>query len=180
VSERAVVRPALPADAARLAQIHVMSWRETYEGLMPTEFLTRMTDDSMRARREQNWAYTLQEGLDCSQVAEVGGVLMGFASGGAVRPHTVLPGDYGAELFSLYTLREAQGQGLGRLLVAALARELHGRGFQGLALWVLASNRARQFYAHLGARELGQKTEIIPGGELLEVAMGWRQLQSLF
>jgi GNAT superfamily N-acetyltransferase len=176
----ALIRSAVPADAAQLAEIHVTSWRETYQGLMPEGFLTRMTDDAMRARREQNWVYTLQEGLDCTRVAEIGGVVMGFASAGVVRPHTVIPGDYDAELYTLYVLREAQGQGLGRLLVATLARELLGRGFQGLALWVLAPNPTRQFYAHLGARELGQKTEAIPGGELTEVAMGWPKIGSLF
>lgn len=175
-----LIRPALPPDAARLAEVHVTSWRETYAGLMPPGFLARMTDDAMRVRREQQWAYTLQEGPDRVQVAELGGALVGFASGGAVRPHSVLAGDYDAELFTLYLLREAQGRGLGRLLVAALARELHGRGYQGLALWVLASNGARQFYARLGGRELGQKTEAMPGGELTEVAVGWPRIQSLF
>ena len=179
-SVSAFIRPATPSDAARLAYIHVTSWRETYTGLMPPEVLERMTSEAMRQRREQGWLHTLSQETDCVQVAELDGQVIGFASGGAVRPHAVIAGDYDAELYTLYALREAQGRGLGRSLFAAVARELHGRGFAGLALWVLAANPPRQFYVHLGGRELGQKTEAIPGGELVEVALGWRDLTRLF
>ncbi len=186
------IRPARPTDAARLAHIHVTSWRETYTGLMPPGVLERMTSEAMQLRREQGWLHTLSQETDCVQVAELSGQapdggpfcsrsgqVVGFASGGALRPHTVIPGDYDAELYTLYALREAQGRGLGRLLFAAVARELHGRGFVGLALWVLAANPTRQFYAHLGGRELGHRTEAVPGGELSEVALGWRDLTRL-
>ena len=147
---------------------------------MLPEFLERMTDAQMQQRREQGWLHTLSQETDCVQVAALNGQVVGFASGGALRPHTVIPGDYDAELYTLYALREAQGRGLGRLLFAAVARELHGRGFVGLALWVLAANPTRQFYVHLGGRELGHKTEAVPGGELIEVALGWRDLTRLF
>ena len=176
----AFIRPARPPDAAWLALIHVTSWRETYTGLMPPGVLERMTGEAMRLRREQGWQHTLSHEADCVQVAELDGQVVGFASGGALRPHTVIPGDYAAELYTLYALREVQGRGMGRLLFAAVARELHGRGFVGLALWVLAANPTRQFYVHLGGRELGQKVEAVPGGELAEVALGWPQIQSLF
>ncbi len=180
MSESALIRPARPTDAARLAHIHVTSWRETYSGLMPPEVLERMTSEAMRQRREQGWLHTLWQETDCVQVAELNGQVVGFASGGALRPHTVIPGDYAAELYTLYALKEVQGRGLGRSLFGAAARELHGRGFVGLALWVLATNPTRQFYAHLGGRELGQKVEAVPGGELVEVALGWRDLTRLF
>ena len=180
MSESGFIRPAAPSDAARLAHIHVTSWRETYAGLMPPDVLERMTSDAMRQRREQGWLHTLSQEADCVRGAELDGQVIGFASGGAVRPHTVIPGDYDAELYTLYALKEAQGRGLGRLLFGAVARELHGRGFAGLALWVLAANPTRQFYIHLGGRELGHKTEDVPGGELLEVALGWRDLTRLF
>ena len=187
------IRPAWPTDAARLAHIHVTSWRETYSGLMPPEVLERMTGEAMRQRCEQGWLHTLSQETDCVQVAEMGGQapaggpfcsrngqVVGFASGGVLRPHTVIPGDYDAELYTLYTLKAAQGRGLGRLLFAAVARELHGRGCVGLVLWVLAANPIRQFYIYLGGRELGQKVEAVPGGELIEVALGWRDLTRLF
>ena len=147
---------------------------------MPPEVLERMTDAQMQQRREQGWLHTLSQETDCVQVAELNAQVVGFASGGALRPHTVIPGDYDAELYTLYTLQEAQGRGLGRLLFAAVARDLHGRGYVGLALWVLAANPTRQFYTHLGGRELGQKVEAVPGGELTEVALGWRDLTRLF
>ncbi len=174
-----IVRPAVPADAERLAHIHVTNWRETYAGLMPEAFLDAMTGEARQVRREQEWIYTVLEGRDVVQVAQLNGAVVAFASAGAVRPHTVIPGDYDAELYTLYALRAAQRHGLGRALLNGVAAELKCRGFSGLALWVLAVNPAREFYAHLGAWELGRKTEAIPGGELTEAAMGWRNLELL-
>ncbi len=169
----------MPADAERLAHIHVTSWRETYSGLMPDSFLDRMTDAAMRDRRAQNWAYTLEQGGDVVQVAELDGEVVAFASAGVTRPHAVLPGDYDAELYTLYALHDAQGHGLGRDLLRGVAAELDSQGLTGLALWVLTVNPARGFYAHLGAKVLGHKTEEIPGGTLTETAMGWSDLGSL-
>ncbi|MEF2277146.1 hypothetical protein V3W47_02470 [Deinococcus sp. YIM 134068] len=53
-----------------------------------------------------------------------------------------------------------------------MVRELEERGFRSLALWVLDVNPTRAYYAHLGGREDGEKTEPLPGGgELREVRM---------
>lgn len=173
------LRAAVPDDAAQMADVHIQSWRETYAGLMPPGFLARMTDDRMRELREANWRRTIHDGDEEVYVAVRGGQVVAFASGGALRPHMVIPGDYAAEVYTLYALKEVQGQGLGRRLLSEVARGLHGRGYRGMALWVLASNPTRQFYNHLGGVELGQKTEETRFGPLVEVALGWRHLESL-
>ena len=179
------IRPATPADAARLAAVHVRSWRETYAGLMPDTFLDAMTGEDRRARRERTWADTPERGPDVVQLAELGGQVVAFASAGAVRPHTAIPGgyhfpqDYDAELYTLYALREAHGHGLGRALLRAVWAALQERGFSGVALWVLTANPTSDFYRHLGARELGEQTLEIPGGQLTETALGWPRLDSL-
>lgn len=173
------LRPAVPADADALAAVHVTSWAETYPGLMPDDFLAHMTGPQMRQRRAAHWERTLAEGLEVVTVAEQAGQVVAFAGAGATRLHTAIPGDYDAELFTLYALKAAQGQGLGRALLRATATALLERGFTGLAVWVLGVNPTRTFYAHLGATELGRKTEEVPGGVLTEVALGWRDLRAL-
>jgi len=173
------IRPAIPADAAGIAAIHVRSWRETYAGLMPPAFLDAMTSDAMRARREQHWARTLQDGSEAVRVAEMDGRLMAFASAGPTRPHPAIPGGYAAELYTLYALRAGQGHGVGRALLRALLPELQAWGATGLALWVLSANPTRAYYARQGAHELGQKTETTPHGDLTETAMGWPDLTRL-
>ncbi len=161
------------------------SWAETYRGHMPDGFLHQMTGEAMRERRALQWEHTLTLDMtadrtpDIVTVAEQAGRVVAFASAGATRLHTVIPGDYDAELYTLYALKSAHGLGLGRRLVAASAAALHAQRFVGLVLWVLDVNPTRAFYRYLGGQELGQKTDEIPGGTLTEVALGWRDLTVL-
>ena len=74
--------------------------------------------------------------------------------------HGVSVGDAdGDGLEDLYVAPEHRGSGLGRDLLAALARICIERGYQRLEWWVLDWNPARGFYETLGARAL---TEWIP------------------
>ncbi|WP_407569050.1 GNAT family N-acetyltransferase [Deinococcus altitudinis] len=179
------LRPATPADAAAIAAVQTTSWAETYRGHMPGGFLDQMTGEAARERRALQWQHTLAPHMEADRtpdivtVAEQAGRVVAFASAGATRLHTVIPGDYDAELYTLYALKSVHGLGLGRRLVAASAAALHVRGFVGLALWVLDVNPTRAFYRHLGGQELGRKTDEVPGGTLTEVALGWRDLTAL-
>ncbi|CAM3487128.1 GNAT family N-acetyltransferase [Deinococcus saxicola] len=164
------IRLATPADAPAIARIHVTSWRETYAGLMPDDFLERMTNEEMRQRREASWQRTITQGLETVLVAEQDGNVVAFASAGAARDH---PG-YEAELMTLYALKSVQGQGLGRTLFGELVQKLKADGVQTLALWVLDANPTRQWYLRQGGREAGEKTE----GELREVRIVWDALAS--
>ena len=167
------IRPAAAQDAAAVARVHQQSWQETYSGLMPAAFLARMTDEAMRQRREASWRQTIIAGDDVVFVAEQGGQVVAFASAGPPRDH---PG-YGAELFTLYAVRGVQGQGTGRSLLRATVQAVAERGARNLALWVLDVNPTRGWYARQGAREAGEKVEVIAGGELREVRMVWDELQ---
>ncbi|MER3443492.1 MAG: GNAT family N-acetyltransferase, partial [Meiothermus sp.] len=50
------VRPARPDDAPAIARVHVDSWRETYAGIVPNEFLAGLSYE----RREQMWRSGLE------------------------------------------------------------------------------------------------------------------------
>lgn len=161
----AVIRPATPADAPAIARVHVTSWRETYAGLMPNEFLDRMTNEKTRQRREASWEHIISQRLETVLVAEQEGAVVAFVSVGAARDH---PG-YAAELMTLYALKSAQGQGLGRALFAEILRTLRADGIRNLALWVLDANPTRAWYLRQGGREAGEKVD----GELREVRVVW-------
>lgn len=124
------IRLAAPQDARGIAQVHVQSWRETYAGLMSAAFLERMTDEAAQQRREQSWRQTIESRRETVYVAEQGGEVVAFASGGDPRDH---PG-YDSELMALYSLKRVHGQGIGKALLQTLAQQLRASGAKNMAL----------------------------------------------
>ena len=163
-----IIRPARPEDAPGIAHVHTQSWRETYQGLMPDDFLARATSEEACAGRQTNWVHTIERQLEQVVVAEQDGEIVAFASVGPARDH---PG-YDQELMTLYSLKRVQGQGVGKALLRAAAAEARQSGARHMALWVLAQNPTRWWYAAQGAREAGEKQE----GELTEIRMVWDDL----
>jgi hypothetical protein len=40
---RLFIRPATPADSSAIARVHIDCWRTTYAGLVPAEYLARLS-----------------------------------------------------------------------------------------------------------------------------------------
>ncbi|MBI1196501.1 MAG: GNAT family N-acetyltransferase [Phenylobacterium sp.] len=175
VEARYVIFPAGPADAEALARTHVLSWRETYRGLLPDGYLARMSEE-LHARRFGR--ALLHPGPDevTLAVADRTGVV-GYAQGGPSRRRVA--GE--AEVATLYVLRAAQGFGLGRRLLTGAARALAAQGAGSLVVSVLAANApARRFYEHLGGAAEAPRIEPGPGGRSYEeVAYRWADIATL-
>ena len=169
------VRVATPADAGSIARVHIDSWRTTYAGVVPAEYLANLSYE----RRESRWYETLtaNQPAECIFVAEEGGNVVGFASGGPERDGDVT---YRGELYTVYLLEEHQNRGLGRRLVSAVAQRLLADGFSSMLVWVLEDNHgARRFYESLGGVLVGRKTVAIGGSDLVEVSYGWKDIAGL-
>src|SRR5262249_41097825 len=110
-------------------------------------------------------------------VSDADSRVVGFASGGAPRDGDPV---YAGELDAIYLLRQAQGQGVGRRLVAAVTRTLAERGIDSLLLWVFAENPARRFYEALGGKLVGQQQFELGGRMMAEVSYGWRDTTPLY
>lgn len=168
-----VLRPALPRDADAIARVHVETWQNTYAGLVPSDYLARMSV----ARSSPQWhraAAKAEKGNDL-MVVEVGGEVVGFVSFGPTRSPE-LP--YGGEVYALYVAVDWQGQGLGRRLLATAVEALAKEGHAGAVVWVLAANPARFFYEAMGGERAGERLESFAGTELEELAYGWPDLES--
>ncbi|MEV8613745.1 GNAT family N-acetyltransferase [Amycolatopsis sp. NPDC051373] len=143
----ATVRPAVVADAAGIARVHVGSWRAAYAGLLPADFLAGLS----ASRREAFWAESLAAPAPRHTVlvAETpDGTIAGFAASTPSRDEDATP-DTG-ELASIYLLPEFWSQGFGRALHARALTAL-ATDFATATLWVLAGNtRARTFYERTG------------------------------
>jgi len=172
---RFVVFPAGPSDAEELARVHVTSWRETYRGLLADAFLARMSEPGF-TRRFRRALNAPGDSVTLAAADRYG--LVAYAQGGLSRRG--IPGE--AEIATLYVLRQAQGAGLGKRLMAETARALAAQGATSLMISVLRDNiRARGFYEHLGGEPEAARQEPGPGGRLLyEVAYRWRDISALF
>ena len=170
------VRVASPEDAGSIARVHVDSWRTTYAGIVPAEYLAGLSYRD----RESLWNRVLsaERPVERGLVAETeGGDVIGFATYGREREGN---STYRGELYAIYLLEDHQRMGLGRRLVSAVVRELLVNGFSSMLLWVLEDNHpACRFYESLGGERVSRKTITIGGADLIEVSYGWRDISTL-
>lgn len=169
-----MIRSARVDDAQAIARVQVDTWRTTYAGIVPDEYLANLD----YARSATRWAQTLAAPERKSRlfVAEEEGAVVGFACGGPLREP--LPG-YDGELYAIYVLKAHQDRGIGRTLVAAVAGDLLSRGYGSLVIWVLQDNPSRGFYEALGGQVIAEKGIEIGGATLIEAGYGWPDLASL-
>ena len=169
------ISPAGPADADDLARVHVRSWRETYPGLLPQAYLSRMSV-KLSARRFRHDLERAEPGM-VTLIAEGEDGAVGYA-GGALLKGEGRGAD--AEVFTLYVLKSAQGSGVGKALLRASARVLRAEGAASLMLFVLAGNhRARAFYEHLGGELFAEVEAKGWGPGVTEAAYRWSSIDAL-
>lgn len=157
------IRDMFPEDIDGKAYVHWKSWQETYPGLVDAGYLSRMTPEKCLeiARR---WP-------DNIIVAELDGKIVGFSGYGPCRN----PGYDGfGEVFAIYILKEAQGLGIGRMLMDAAMEKLND--FDSIIIWVLKGNdRAFGFYEHYGFRFEGIEAPIMIGTPNTELQLVYRR-----
>ena len=170
-----LIREAHAVDAAAIARVHVDSWRTTYAGILPSDFLASLS----YVKREQFWSRALsapgRSSFICVAEDEEGRIV-GFSSGGPERGGGLT---YKGELYAIYVLAQCQRRGIGSRLTSAVVRRLVEQDIDSMLLWVLADNPSRGFYETLGARRIGEKAVDVGGIEVTEVAYGWSSLQHL-
>jgi GNAT superfamily N-acetyltransferase len=154
--------------------VHVASWRSTYRGTVPDDYLAGLSE----VARERSWARILDaRGPEHVWVAETAyQEIVGFASGGPERSGDP---DFTGELYAIYLLEEQQRRGVGLMLLRAVSRYLEALGFRSMLVWVLGANPACAFYERLGARPLRRQQVEIGGTTLDEIAYGWTDVRSL-
>jgi ribosomal protein S18 acetylase RimI-like enzyme len=169
-----LVRLAEVEDAAAIAAVHVASWRTTYRGLLPDDFLASLD----QAGYEERWRRILgNEASSRVYVAADGREIVGFASGGRERAGE---DGYSGELYAIYVVAESQGRGHGRRLVQAVAGGLRELELTDMIVWVLRDNAgARRFYERLGGTYVRSQPITIGATLLQEVSYGWRTLDAI-
>jgi GNAT superfamily N-acetyltransferase len=148
------IRRASVSDAAEIAAVHVRTWQAAYAHVFGVERLAHLDVD----RRVAGWTRELSAGEPIF-VADEEGRVVGFVSVGA------------CELYAIYALPEAWGNGAGPALMRAAVGQLREDGCGEAVLWVLEDNpRARRFYEREGwEADGGRKEDDFLGVSVAEV-----------
>jgi GNAT superfamily N-acetyltransferase len=165
------IRAATENDAIAISRVHLQSWRTTYAGIVPDEYLAALNE----AERVPLWREQLTRGVQV-YIAAMDEEVVGFISGGPLREPVQT---YNAELYAIYLLERAQRHGIGTALLRELVASLLSKGFTSMIVWVLEKNPSRYFYVKSGAQFVASKDIQIGGVTLSEVAYGWPDLNPI-
>jgi GNAT superfamily N-acetyltransferase len=170
-----IIREVKATDAASIAKVNADSWKTTYAGILPQEYL----DSISYEQRTSIWQARLSDPKEIWQgwfyyIAEdEKGNIVGFAGGGPERTGNPR---FSSELGVIYLLPSHQRMGIGRKLMATIALRLKQQGHKSMLVWVLEANHNRSFYEALGGRRVAERHVNIGGVDLVEVAYGWHDL----
>ncbi len=178
------IRRARPADAIAMGAVHVAAWRSTYPGILPDDFLARMSVPRQAAHYDQ----TIRAGMPVF-VATVSGPealpgttprVIGFATGGRGRGGPIGDRRLGeGEIETLYVLDDFRDRGVGRRLMRATALQLAEAGCRSIFVWVLRDNPSRWFYQRLGGRAVAESVTVVGGQSLIQTAFVWDPIEKL-
>ena len=143
---RVQLRPAWPDDAATIAEIWRIGWRDAHLGNVPAALVAARTDESFLARAKHSVSRTT--------VAMVGSELAGF----------VMTAD--DEVEQLFVAARHRGAGVADALLRQAEREIADDGHRTAWLAVVPGNlRARRFYARMGWTEEGLVDYLAAGND---------------
>ncbi|TLP45627.1 GNAT family N-acetyltransferase [Cohaesibacter sp. CAU 1516] len=175
------IRPATPDDAMAIAELKVITWRDSYAGLMPDSALASL-DARAEAPHWRDWLEDTTSGL-IALVLEEAGHLIGYGLAGPMRKGDREGSeiDADAEIYAIYIHPERQRAGFGKQLFAGLAERLIDAGYAMAGLWMVGGNdKAENFYQAIGGEEQGKRVEIVNGRiAFREKGWLWRDLRQL-
>lgn len=165
-------RAGTPADAEKIARLHIVSWQTAYRDILSDKYL----DDAIVEDRLGMWTTRLASDTASSlyiRLAELEDKLVGFVCAIPKKDR-----EKGTLIDNLHVHPSMQGQGLGRKLMQAAAQWVVDREDKGtMYLWVYESNqKARGFYERMGGEAVEQKKEKQPDGRDAEIVCYlWRE-----
>jgi hypothetical protein len=170
------IRPARPDDGPGIATVHVAAWRSAYPGILPDDYLARLSPRRQAALYEA--AIRHGAGVHVATAADPGAGpprVVGFLTVGRARTPSLGEG----EIETLYVLDDWRERGLGRGLMRAGAETLAAAGCRSAFVWVLRDNPSRWFYEHLAGRLAASSMVQVAGHAVPQLAYVWPRIDVL-
>jgi ribosomal protein S18 acetylase RimI-like enzyme len=156
-----MIRIATIDDCRAIADVHVASWRSSYVGQVPNEYLARLSV----ATSEAQWREVFFNKGHRILVAEAESEgFHGFVSFGPSRDADSAQNT--GEIYALYLRQESQRRGIGSVLWNSASNLLVKGEYSALSVWVLVSNlKARAFYEQKGCQLDGAEKSLMLGNQ---------------
>jgi len=168
--EKITYRKADVEDALAVAKVHVESWRKSFAGIVPQEFLDNLTVEKREPAFRQRFGDANYK-MFVAETAKDG--IVGFADFGAARESDFA---FEAELYAIYLLREFQGKGIGENLFRLCQKEMSADGFDSMYLIALEVSPYKSFYEKMGGKIVGRGNHFLLLVEYKTVIYGWKNL----
>jgi len=158
------LRKATLADAKEIANIHVISWKTSFAGLMPEKYISGHTESS----RVDEWKKIISMNVEKVVVAESNNKVLGFMSF-SVKSQVSRE----LELSKLYLFPSVYGKNLGSKFMHFLQTEATAQGVNTINLYVLDNNEpAIRFYSKHGFEFVdGYVSEEFEGETIIDLKM---------
>lgn len=166
------IRRGRERDISGIAKVVVDTWRATFAGRLPSEYL----DGLSHAHQEKRHRRMFGQPDVIYHVAVDDEAVVGFASGGPSR-HDRHP--QGNELYAIYVLPAAQRRSIGSILFRRVVTDLQQSDPRGLVTMALALNPYRHFYTRLGGMETDGGTIKLDSVVAEQIAYTWADTSEL-
>ena len=147
-----IIRKCELKDILGLTQVVTTSWKETYRGLVPDDYLDNL--DSTIEERTKNATERFLNG-EMQFVLEIDGKIVGFIRYGKSEDKDFTNC---GEIYAFYIINKYHGLGLGRKLFEIAVNELKKMGFDKMIIACLKGNPTRNFYEHMGGKYIKDGT----------------------
>lgn len=153
-------------DLTEIGRVYAESWQHSYRGIVPDDYLDRLTPERCSAAVRIDPAASL---VLYEDGRPVGTCMATFARDAERRGF--------GEIVSLYLRPGYTGRGRGRQLLEQALQKLRNDGCEDVCLWVLRDNTAAQrFYRRAGFAFSGSTKQELFGAQRVDVVEMIRKL----
>lgn len=168
------IRQAFKSDSDQIAQLHALSWKETYRNILPDNYL----DNNLEDERKKYWSAKMTSLTPNDFVLlalSVSGEVIGFI---AVldKPEK----EFESFIDNLHVRTDLKGLGVGKKLMKAAAQKISTTGKNSAYLWVLRGNeKAEGFYKAIGGRPADVSLAHLGDADVWQTRFIWTDLHEL-
>lgn len=170
-----IIRKAQPADADACAEVNLLSWRNTYKGIIAGSTLEKMNMEDLL--KKWRWRFAHPDPAIFCFVAEISGKAGGYLLCGPNR-NKKFPQQY--EVMAMYILEQHRRNGIGKKLFLSAVNEMRSRNIPSFLVFAIHGNiPAQKFYSSFHPHQSADTSLEIDGIGYTETCYGWNDISTI-